>query len=126
MSHHCMIAVSLNDQYRTIYCHFLAEPSEKSAGPILRHHYASFDDAMSLIELGDINDIDEKNIDAFYRDWGHPWEEVRPTDFSSLDTLTDYACSIGCQYVYVFQLGFWQTLILAPHGDVDCRLKKTA
>lgn len=125
MSHNCMIAIKEGQKYRSIYCHFLAEEAEKVAGPILRNHYNSLPEATGLVDLGDLNDIDEQGIDAFYRDWGHPWNEVRPAIFSNKKTITEYAGLIRCRFLYVFEYDEWHTIEILKEPVIPKTTKKT-
>ncbi len=108
MSTRSFIAVKESDnKYRGIYCHHDGYPEH--VGTILNKNYNDIDKINKLIDLGDISSLYENTDEtqAYCRDYGEDWEDVKPKEFNKLIDLGNYATRCGAEYLYVFDDNAW-------------------
>lgn len=115
-----IIAVKIDDDYKSIYCHNDGYPEYMY--PMLRDWYGTQERAEALVGFGDASfiakrlvpsqdsdhhfDHPEKDVSIFYhRDRGESWYQNMPGIMTREETLS-------CQYyVYLFEDGAWHVYI---------------
>jgi hypothetical protein len=100
-----------------IYCHFDGYPS--GVGQTLLNFYSEKNKIRELLKLGDISslgkEIGEKHdfdnykdnddcVNAYHRDRGEEWENVKPGIFESVDEFLEKCHE---DYTYLFKNGQW-------------------
>lgn len=104
-----MIALDKGDgKYDAVYCHFDGYPS--GVGAILSRSYNTKDEAVTLIEGGDMSALGDtvKNT-AYYKNNGEPLKIRRDL---SIKELEQTAMNCWCEYLYIFQDNSWKTTTL--------------
>jgi hypothetical protein len=116
MATNSTIAVKVNNDYKTIYCHNDGYP--EYLYPMLRDWYGTQERAEALVSFGDASfiakrlvpsqdsnhhfDHPEEDVCIFYhRDRGELWRHNAPTLMSKEEALG------GQYYVYIFENGKW-------------------
>ena len=68
--------------------------------------------------MGDISSLYENTDEtqAYCRDYGEDWEDVKPKEFNKLIDLGNYATRCGAEYLYVFDDNAWA--IRRAWGDI--------
>jgi hypothetical protein len=120
MATNSIIAVKVDEDYKTIYCHNDGYPSYMY--PMLRDWYGTQERAEALVSFGDASFVakrlvpsqgsnhhfnhPEKDVCIFYhRDRGEPRYQVAPCLMSKEEALS-------CQYyVYIFEDGEWHVYL---------------
>lgn len=93
-----------------VYCHF--DGYTEGVGAALLAHHNSQSAAEALVALGDLSCVQRcGNVEAYSRDRGEPFEDVKPKRFAS---VADYRQNVRKQiadngYQYMFHDGAWWT-----------------
>jgi hypothetical protein len=125
----CLIATTMPEGFRSIYCHQDGNPS--SSGQLLLRHDAAPHAAASLIALGDLSALGEElgqrhdvdwmqTVPAGHRESDPRWRMCRaygrdrgetdceaPTHPDFTD-LVDAACACGAEWLYLWHSGAWR------------------
>jgi hypothetical protein len=101
MSTHCYISqLQADGLWRTIYCHSDGYPSY--VGKMLEKFFSTAEKVEELINLGDISGIRrDGTVEAYYRDYGDTWENVRPCVGPGPES------SVDIRHQYYFKDGQW-------------------
>ncbi|MET4695018.1 hypothetical protein [Endozoicomonas lisbonensis] len=92
-------------RYRSVYCHFDGD----LVGPVLREHYASEEQAHTIINGGDLRSVWPDKLET-YRAIGEPWQHIRPRESADLSLLIELAWDTGAEYLCCWQDDGWQTI----------------
>ena len=102
MSTNATIAIRNSDgDFDAIYLHWDGHPN--IAGKTLLQNYTLLEQARELIALGDLSTLrgETDKCEAYYRDKGEEWDDVRPTKLSSLREVIDYNSSAEFLYIWI-------------------------
>jgi len=107
MATRCYIVDKLSETaFEAIYCHWDGYP--EGVGATLASHYKTDEKVEELIRNGDLSSLGDtiKESSVFYSDTeiGHP-ASVHKT----FEEVLESAKNVGCEYVYVFAEGVWNT-----------------
>lgn len=106
MSTNSTIIVEVGDKVKAIYCHW--DGHIESVGITLKRHFGTQELAEAVVALGDCSVIagavDVDDIEAYRRDKGEPWADVKPRIYSSVKAARKDA---DTPFVYVFADGKW-------------------
>ena len=112
--------------YEGVYCHWDGYLDHN--GVILQTYYKDPHKVQELLSFGDISilgpeigsahSFDERpkgTTTTFYgRDQGANGQYTVPTRFASFRDVLDWAASMGCEYVYLFNNGGWTYCVRSP------------
>lgn len=103
---YCILAIKDNHQYRSVYCR-----DQRDISHTLSHHYSSLSAAKCLVGLGDISQLNENNVRAYFRDWGFAWEYTHPKLFEKRSELLNHGRMGGADCVYIFDANHWEKVV---------------
>ena len=128
MSTRSFIAIKVPGGYMGIYSHWDGYPQKPGVGWQLKRSYTTTDKVKKLIALGDISslksnigrkhDFDKpsQSTTAYHRDRGEAWSQVKPKLAQNLQVLMQIADRMGCEWVYVWENGRWNTYEVPTHS----------
>lgn len=111
---HCILAMKENNDYLSVLCIY-----EGQISSLLEQHYNSEAKARSLVELGDINNIQEHEVNAFHRDWGISWRYTKPQHYADKSSLIQYCEASGLDRLFLFDEDEWQTVEFEESFDLE-------
>jgi len=126
MATRSLIARALDAGYESVYCHWDGYPQHN--GEILLAHYRTAEAVAELLSFGDISvlgpmigaahDFEQAGrspFTTFYgRDGGETAEVIRPAHHPFLHRVLERAESCDCEYLYVFEYGYWTCSARGP------------
>lgn len=120
MSTRCLIGISYDDHFETIYCHWDGYP--EGVGRKLLLHYNSPELIEELLGLGSISSLGTSadNSIAYVRDRGEDWKYNLPQTFDTYDEVAEYFYNSDCEYLYLFDTvkGEW---VFSEQYEDACR-----
>ncbi|VUD56391.1 hypothetical protein TDB9533_02046 [Thalassocella blandensis] len=111
---HCILAMKENNDYLSVLCIY-----EGHISTMLQQHYNSEDKARSLVELGDINSIQEDEVNAFHRDWGISWRYTKPQHYSDKSSLLQYCEATGLDLMFLFDGQKWEKVEFEQNFEIS-------
>lgn len=109
MSTNSTIIAEVDGKVMSIYCHW--DGHIDSVGAALRDSFGTQELAAAVVALGDCSSIagavDINDIEAYHRDKGEDWADVKPQIYPTVDAAFADA---NTPYTYAFVDGKWRAL----------------